>query len=368
MPEIEPLDLSRLWKRNVFEGSARDLGITIGDVIEEGLGQSRLTDALDAIIVKSGEATLARRTAARTPIAEVKDGGGVKAISEEEQARIDLAKALAQVEAGLRQENELLRMGSKERAIQQGLLEIEKSLKTDLKGEQEASVLALLQENQALKAQADMLEEIRGPQVAYEQGLATLNALMDAEKLTLNEYLKKLQELRDALKGDEQQTSHLADFLTSAFDNASSALASFIETGKGGFRELADSILADIARIASQKAALAFLNFLGGNIPFLGSLMGMQQGGSFVVGGAGGPDSQLVMFRATPRERVDVQTQQQQQQQRPATTNGGEGLVLQIINVLDPSVVRDAMASSDGSRVILNVITSNPQTVRQAIS
>lgn len=33
---------------------------------------------------------------------------------------------------------------------------------------------------------------------------------------------------------------------------------------------------------------------------------GFQHGGSFVVPGSGGPDSQLVAFRATPGERVDV--------------------------------------------------------------
>jgi len=36
------------------------------------------------------------------------------------------------------------------------------------------------------------------------------------------------------------------------------------------------------------------------------SLGGFQQGGSFTVGGSGGPDSQPVSFMATPGERVNV--------------------------------------------------------------
>ena len=46
---------------------------------------------------------------------------------------------------------------------------------------------------------------------------------------------------------------------------------------------------------------------------------GMQTGGSFVVGGSGGPDSQLVGLRLTPGERVDVSTPQQQRGGRSIT-------------------------------------------------
>lgn len=47
-------------------------------------------------------------------------------------------------------------------------------------------------------------------------------------------------------------------------------------------------------------------SFMGANIPAFAT------GGSFMVGGGGGTDSQLVMFRATPGERVDVRTPGQQ--------------------------------------------------------
>ena len=41
---------------------------------------------------------------------------------------------------------------------------------------------------------------------------------------------------------------------------------------------------------------------------FSGSLPGFKDGGQFTVGGAGGVDSQLVAFRATPGEMVDIRT------------------------------------------------------------
>jgi tape measure domain-containing protein len=43
------------------------------------------------------------------------------------------------------------------------------------------------------------------------------------------------------------------------------------------------------------------------------SSIGFRDGGSFMVGGDGGPDSQLVQFMASPDERVTVATPQQQQ-------------------------------------------------------
>lgn len=54
----------------------------------------------------------------------------------------------------------------------------------------------------------------------------------------------------------------------------------------------------------------------GGLGSFLGhkvaDLLGFQHGGSFKVGGSGGRDSQLVAFKASPREKVSVETPMQQ--------------------------------------------------------
>ncbi|PLU83526.1 hypothetical protein BMJ22_04060, partial [Sinorhizobium medicae] len=44
----------------------------------------------------------------------------------------------------------------------------------------------------------------------------------------------------------------------------------------------------------------------GGIFGLIGSLFGFANGGSFKVGGAGGADSQIVAFRASPNERVSV--------------------------------------------------------------
>jgi hypothetical protein len=70
------------------------------------------------------------------------------------------------------------------------------------------------------------------------------------------------------------------------------------------------------------------------------SYLGFQGGGSFMVGGSGGPDSQLVAFRATPNERVDVLTPDQQM-------GGGRGGITSLrVNVRNETGV--AMEASQG--------------------
>lgn len=58
----------------------------------------------------------------------------------------------------------------------------------------------------------------------------------------------------------------------------------------------------------------------GGLLGGIKNLFGFASGGSFTVGGAGGTDSQLVAFKATPGEEVSVRTPGQQ---------GGGGIVIQ---------------------------------------
>ncbi|WP_303171979.1 phage tail tape measure protein [uncultured Desulfovibrio sp.] len=64
--------------------------------------------------------------------------------------------------------------------------------------------------------------------------------------------------------------------LTSAFDNASDALADFVTTGKLNFADLANSIISDLARIAARQA---IGGIVGGLASGLGNLFG--GGGGF---------------------------------------------------------------------------------------
>jgi len=113
----------------------------------------------------------------------------------------------------------------------------------------------------------------------------------------------------------------VASAWTNAFSSMEDALVNFVTTGKLDFHALTQSILADMTRILIKKAMVGIfgrpsapgvddgltpLLFTGGGFP------GFATGGSFTVGGNGGTDTTPVMFRATPGERVIVQTPAQQ--------------------------------------------------------
>jgi len=60
----------------------------------------------------------------------------------------------------------------------------------------------------------------------------------------------------------------------------------------------------------------------GGGGGLFGKQPGFQHGGAFVVGGAGGPDSQMVAFAASPGERVSV---------APGSGGGGGAQIIQLV-------------------------------------
>lgn len=93
---------------------------------------------------------------------------------------------------------------------------------------------------------------------------------------------------------------------------------------------------------------------------------GFFTGGSFTVGGAGGPDSQMVAFRATPGERVNVATPTQVrkgQQNQPQNDSRPNNTAVKIVNVLDKSVVGDFLKTDEGEKLIVNIIQRNKSAV-----
>lgn len=98
--------------------------------------------------------------------------------------------------------------------------------------------------------------------------------------------------------------------------------------------------------------------FWGSVLKFGKNLLGFKTGGSFRVGGAGGPDSKLVSFRATPGEIVDVRRPGQAANDNPTVINVfAEGSVqreeiMQMIRLGQAQTVQvsPAVVSADMSR------------------
>lgn len=91
---------------------------------------------------------------------------------------------------------------------------------------------------------------------------------------------------------------------------------------------------------------------------------GFMTGGTFKVGGTGGPDSQMVSFRASPGERVTVATPAQVRKGTSAVNEGQQSapnvtVNPRIINVLDPSLVGDYLGTAQGEKAIVNIMQRN---------
>lgn len=96
--------------------------------------------------------------------------------------------------------------------------------------------------------------------------------------------------------------------------------------------------------------------------------LGFETGGGFTVGGSGGADSQLVAFRASPRERVSVSTPSQVYKGDPARKEGGSGsnvsIPIAIAVVGGEQAARDFINSEEGQSVIIDVSRKNPEVYR----
>jgi tape measure domain-containing protein len=171
---------------------------------------------------------------------------------------------------------------------------------------------AAKEEANRLKA---LLKDIKGAQGELEQGQRDLNKLLASGAITIEEYNKKLRELKLAALdagttlGEGLQTGLMKvqdrlndvaktaeNLVVNAFQNMEDALVEFVTTGKLDFSNFVNSLLADLARLAIQKA------ILGPIAGALGGIFGFASGG--VVSGPGTGTSDSILARLSNGEFV----------------------------------------------------------------
>lgn len=347
---------SGLAESNLFEGFVGDLSA----------GLAEIQDEVESVF---SDATGERRVPADTTFADL----------------------LEQLE----RENELLGLNADARAIAQIAYQFEDALKRDLTATERGLVEGLAASNLELERQNALVDAIRGPVDSLAQRQADLAEVLSQGRISAQEYGVALRALNveataldNSLSGGianalaqlnaraDEFGQTLGNTLVSAFDQLSQAFAEFLRTGEVDLREFASSVVAELGRILAVQSLLQGLQGLGlggGLAPalaggagggLLGGLAGFATGGSFTVGGNGGTDSQLVAFRATPGERVDVRTPAQQQAAQPAPA---PVVNVRVVNQDDPSAAFDALSSDAGERIVINAIRRNPAIVRQAL-
>lgn len=240
------------------------------------------------------------------------------------------------------------------------------------------------------RALNDLKKRQREEQAALEEKIrrddeaATIARFDEAERLYLEQGQANFKRMKDqikeqenAAKEGERAARELGMTFSSAFEDAIVKGMQLSDVLRG--------LAQDLLRIAGRKlitepmAAGLTDVFKGGIGSVLGRVFGgggeaagavngpfempgFATGGSFLVGGSGGTDSQLVSFMASPNERVTVETPAQQ-----AAGAGGGGLVVNQNfnvggNVTQADIPAIKQAARDGAvEAVLEMARRSPQ-------
>ena len=125
-----------------------------------------------------------------------------------------------------------------------------------------------------------------------------------------------------------------ADFAREMYTTMQDASADFFASTIRGFQDLKSAGRFALGSIIEVLVDSLTQNVAGG---FANLLPGFQHGGQFRVGGVGGPDSQLVAFRATPGERVTV---------TPPGQRGSSGVVIHNHTTIEAGVTSQELAAA----------------------
>ena len=193
-------------------------------------------------------------------------------------------------------------------------------------------------------ASEQYLETVLLLDAALYNGLLTQDEYNAALTKLANDALPEVEVAADAAKRgvDDLSTSLWEGFAQTALSNTEDAIADFVVRGRGNFKTFVNAVLEDLLRMITRllillpliNALKSAFNIGGTNTDISdpgfamdqfgnpisqlqngGSFLvgqptsrfpGFANGGSMMVGGNGGTDSQLVAFRASPNERVTV--------------------------------------------------------------
>lgn len=259
-------------------------------------------------------------------------------------------------------------------------------------------------------------QQFGGAFETYRAGLEGAKLLMDQGKISAEQYALAVKDIElaylktgtDGASGlkagllEVQKTAGdtaglMSKSVVDLFSGFEDAIIQFTQTGELSFKSMADAFEASIIRMALrvliEKPILDMLFGAGGgnSAPGAGtggllgqlgtmigsvfsgssgvagdaaasigsSLPGFANGGGFEVGGAGGTDSQVVSFRATPGEHVQVSTPAQ----RAGNGDNTPASVHMNYNIYanDPNAFRKTQAQilTEAGRVLSGVLRRN---------
>jgi lambda family phage tail tape measure protein len=273
----------------ILERIARELEGTPFNITHEGseriiaeherrLAEIEALRAMDGSNAQQVDQLIARSAAVReAQLSQLR----AKDVEAAEKVRAANERVVASLEA----EREALTQTERERVVAQALSRLSAEATAQQRREVEQLAGALYDEQQALQARQQLMDEGRSvidrTRTATEQHAAEiqkLNELLAAGAIDQATYARAVEDANDrALRSSQAWTDGATRFLkdyvaesndaataterafANAFGGAEDALVGFIASGKLEFQSLADSILADLARTTVRQTITASL-------------------------------------------------------------------------------------------------------------
>ncbi|MCZ2074236.1 MAG: hypothetical protein LC130_04465 [Bryobacterales bacterium] len=266
-----------------------------------------------------------------------------------------------------------------------------------------------VQKEAGLITESQMRQTLLGLQAETAREVEALIPKMEqlAQSTGSEEAVNRVARLKIEIASLKTVTDEVAVRINGDTQNAFATMFEQIGSGaksaKDAFADFARSVLASINRIASQKLAESLFGAMGGGGgsggfgAFISGLFkGFATGG--LVSGPGTSTSDSIparlsageyVLRAAAVRRLGVDflhalngglSVPRWQGVRlafaegglvppvaPATTGGGAGQAVRIVNVIDPSLAADYLTSPAGEKSILNILSRNGSAVREIL-
>lgn len=268
---------------------------------------------------------------------------------------------------------------AKEIAAKTELTKIEKE-ENDLREKKEALVKKEAEGIESLIVQIDVAAAI-----AKEE--AQLNEVLRQRPDLINQVSERMDDLRlraleastsfgdgferafIKIKREAEDLAAVGEDVVNVFaDRATDALVEFAQTGQLNFKEFANAILADLARILARLLIIQALNATlggGGTAGAAAVGAGVNLAGSRAEGGPVTTGRSYLVGENGPEIFTPTQS-------GGITPNGAmptaPELKVQIVNVTDPKMVPDAISGGLADQAIINVLSRNKDSVKQVLS
>lgn len=283
--------LSRLRKMNVLNQARVESDKKLTE------SQRLLAEVEDYLAEKGNKLSASKRKAIRDSMAEVEASGKAKEAAENALAvrerQIRLSNALSKDEANIAQQNQMALMAltaDKDTVdAARRKLDIDKWYQEELDKLRQDNFAKTEEERQSSEA---LLRE------SYQRRL-DMESQYQSSMATMRDDWRVGMEgaVADYTRNMADGANNMRNLLEGAFKGAEDAFVRFVTTGKFSFKDFANSIIADLARIAAKKAVAGIIGAL---IPGMGGA-GMYTGNGTGAGSIGGFGNNMDNFKRSAK-------------------------------------------------------------------